>query len=190
MELLNQFEIPLLPDQAWDVLLDIPRIAPCMPGAVLTQAVDANAYKGNVSVKIGPIGLTFSGMVRFQEVDSVNKKAVVKATGNDTRGRGSANAVILFSLSALPHGSSVSIKTDLNLVGAVAQYGRGVGIIQAIAAELTAAFAKNLKAELDQPTERTDSIVSAQPSSISGLSLLGKSMLRMVRPDGTDKTPE
>jgi carbon monoxide dehydrogenase subunit G len=190
MELVNEFNIPLPPEQAWDVLLDIPRIAPCMPGATLTEVVDAETYKGMVSVKIGPVALVFSGTARFREIDPVKKTAVVKAQGNDTKGRGNANAVVSFSLATAPDGSIVTVKTNLNLSGSVAQYGRGVGIIQAVAAELTGAFARNLQAELAKSEAGTSETAYApaaapplqEPVAISGLSLLWKSLWRMLWP--------
>jgi carbon monoxide dehydrogenase subunit G len=147
MEFDNAFEVPLPPAVAWPILMDIKRIAPCMPGAQLTEVIDKNTYKGNISVRLGPVALTFAGVVKFEEIDDTNHTARVKAQGTDAKGRGGANAAASFRLEATPTGSKVLVHTDLTLSGAVAQYGRGVGMIQATAAQLMKQFAENLKAQ-------------------------------------------
>jgi len=151
MEFDNSFEVPLPPEQAWPVLMDIQRIAPCMPGAQLTEVVDAETYKGNIAVRLGPVALTFAGTVKFEAIDNAAHTARVKAQGNDAKGRGGANAAASFRLEPTPTGSKVLVHTDLSLSGAVAQYGRGVGMIQATAAQLMKQFAENLKKQLAAP---------------------------------------
>src|SRR6185295_11934497 len=131
MELDNSFEVPLPPAEAWKVLLDIERIAPCMPGAELTEVVDKTTYKGRIAVRLGPVALTFAGTVKFDEV-------------------GGANATAEFSLQPAGGGSKVLVHTNLTLSGSVAQYGRGVGIIQATAAQIMNQFAKCLKDKIGQ----------------------------------------
>ena len=134
MEFDNSFEVPLPPAEAWKVLLDIKRIAPCMPGAELTEVVDQNTYKGKIGVRLGPVALTFAGIVKFEQIDAATHTARVAAQGTDAKGRGGANAASVFRLEPAAGGSKVLVHTDLALSGAVAQYGRGVGIIQATAA--------------------------------------------------------
>jgi len=148
MEFDNTFEVPLPPAEAWPVLMDIQRIAPCMPGAQLTEVVDKTTYKGNIAVRLGPVALTFAGLVKFEEIDDANHTARVKAQGTDAKGRGGANAAASFRLEPAGAGSKVLVHTDLTLSGAVAQYGRGVGMIQATAAQLMKQFADNLKKQL------------------------------------------
>jgi hypothetical protein len=148
MEFDNAFEVPLPPEQAWPVLMDIQRIAPCMPGAQLTDVVDPTTYKGNIGVRLGPVALTFAGIVKFEEIDDVNRTARVKAQGTDAKGRGGANAAASFRLEPAGTGSKVLVHTDLTLSGAVAQYGRGVGMIQATAGQLMKQFAENLRKQL------------------------------------------
>jgi len=150
MEFDNAFEVPLPPAEAWKVLLDIERIAPCMPGAKLTEVVDKNTYKGEIGVRLGPVALTFAGIVKFDTIDDVNHAARVSAQGTDAKGRGGANATSEFRLEPSGGGSKVLVHTNLTLSGAVAQYGRGVGIIQATAAQLMNQFAKALKDKLAQ----------------------------------------
>jgi carbon monoxide dehydrogenase subunit G len=150
MEFDNAFEVPLPPDQAWPVLMDIRGIAPCMPGAQLTEVVDDRTYKGNIAVRLGPVALTFAGLVTFEEIDDKNHTARVRAQGTDAKGRGSAQAAATFRLEPVAAGSKVLVHTDLTLSGAVAQYGRGVGMIQATASALMNQFANALKAQLAQ----------------------------------------
>jgi carbon monoxide dehydrogenase subunit G len=144
----NSFEVPLPPAEAWPVLMDIKRIAPCMPGAELTEVVDDKTYKGKIGVRLGPVALTFAGTVMFEEIDNSNHRARVKAQGTDAKGRGGANATASFRLEPVASGSKVLVHTDLALSGSVAQYGRGVGMIQATAAQIINQFAGNLKAQL------------------------------------------
>jgi carbon monoxide dehydrogenase subunit G len=144
----NSFDVPLPPAQAWAVLTDIKRIAPCMPGAELTDVVDDNTYKGKIAVRLGPVALAFAGVVQFEERDDANRRARVKAQGSDGKGRGAANAKAMFHIEPAGTGSKVLVHTDLTLSGAVAQYGRGAGMIQATAAQIMNQFADNLKAQL------------------------------------------
>src|SRR5437016_1350452 len=131
----------LPPAQAWPLLMDIKRIAPCMPGAELTEVVDDKTYKGKIGVRLGPVALTFAGTVTFEEINNANHSARVKAQGTDAKGRGGANATASFRLEPVARGSKVLVHTDLALSGSVAQYGRGVGMIQATAAQLINQFA-------------------------------------------------
>jgi carbon monoxide dehydrogenase subunit G len=152
MEFDNSFEVPLPPAEAWKVLLDIKRIAPCMPGAELTEVLDQNSYKGKIGVRLGPVALTFAGVVKFEQIDAATHTARVAAQGTDAKGRGGANATSVFRLEPAGSGSKVLVHTDLALSGAVAQYGRGVGIIQATAAQIMNQFATRLKEKLAQDT--------------------------------------
>ena len=175
MEFDNSFEVPLRPAEAWPLLMDIRRIAPCMPGAEVTDVVDDTTYKGRIAVRLGPVALAFAGVVKLEEIDSVNYKARVKAQGSDAKGRGGANATAAFRLEGAPGGSKVLVHTDLALSGAVAQYGRGVGIIQATAAQIMNQFAANLKAQIGaQPEAAAAPAPAATARPISGFSLMAK----------------
>jgi carbon monoxide dehydrogenase subunit G len=177
----NSFDVPLAPAEAWPLLTDIRRIAPCMPGAEVTEVVDDKTYKGKIAVRLGPVALAFAGVITFEELDAAGHTARVKAQGSDAKGRGSANATAAFRLEAVPGGSKVLVHTDLALSGTVAQYGRGVGIIQATAAQIMAQFAANLKSQIASQTAAGPG-ASVQPSPapppsaapISGLSLIAK----------------
>ncbi|MEA2907582.1 MAG: uncharacterized protein QOI12_4969 [Alphaproteobacteria bacterium] len=192
MEFDNAFEVPLPPAQAWPLLMDIARIAPCMPGAQLTEVVDDKTYKGRISVRLGPVALTFAGLVTFEELDNANRRARVKAQGTDAKGRGGAHASAAFRLEPSANGSKVLVHTDLALSGAVAQYGRGVGMIQATAGAIMTQFANNLRAQIaaggtpagaatsGAPTPPPEPPPAARP--ISGFSLMAKVLWeRIVR---------
>lgn len=188
MEIENSFTVPLPPADAWKVLLDIPRIAPCMPGAELLEAVDAATYKGKVSVRLGPVALSFVGQVRLEDIDPVNFKARAKAQGTDSKGRGGANAVVDFHLAPDAAGSTVIVRTNLNLSGSVAQYGRGVGMIKDLANQLIGQFARSLQAQLQQtapaaalsgaPTANVQAPPAAAP--INGFALMLRVLWRAV----------
>jgi carbon monoxide dehydrogenase subunit G len=169
MEFDNSFEVPLPPAEAWKVLLDIERIAPCMPGAELSEVVSADTYKGKINVRLGPVALTFAGVVKFDQIDEQNHVARVSAQGTDAKGRGGANAKSEFRLEPAGAGSKVLVHTNLTLSGAVAQYGRGVGIIQATAAQLMNQFAKNLRERfapaVSQPGAAVSSAIPAASAS-------------------------
>ena len=141
----NSFDIPLPPDEAWPLLMDVPRIAPCLPGAELLEALPDNAYKGKVSVRLGPVSLAFTGTAKFEEIDAVARTARLKAQGADQKGRGSAAAKVVFALVAVDGGTRVNVETDLNLSGAVAQYGRAAGMLQEVAQQIIGQFARNLQ---------------------------------------------
>ncbi len=180
MEFDNTFDVPLPPGETWALLRDIERIAPCMPGAKLTELVDSDTFKGEVSVRLGPVSLTFKGQARFEDVDDAARKARVKADGKDAKGRGGANAIVDFRVEPGEGGSTVLIHTNLMLSGSVAQYGRGVGMVQDLAAQLIGQFAENLKSELAKTPATTDAdpAVEAAPAApvaakpVSGLSLI------------------
>lgn len=163
MEFDNSFDVPLAPQEAWNVLMDIPRIARCMPGAELTEAVDAQNFRGKISVRLGPVALAFAGRVQLEDLDEASHSARVKAQGNDAKGRGAANATARFHIEPAGDGSRVMIHTDLTLSGAVAQYGRGVGIIQGTAAQIISQFAANLRKQLaEQPPPQQAAAAGAQ----------------------------
>ena len=165
MKITNEFTVHTPIERAWLVLTDLEGIAPCMPGAQLTEVVDTSTYKGNISVRLGPVALTFAGIVKFEEIDNTKHTARVKAQGNDAKGRGGANAAASFRLEPTAGGSKVLVHTDLTLSGSVAQYGRGVGMIQATASQLMKQFADNLKTQIaSQPSAAAPAAVPAAPS--------------------------
>jgi carbon monoxide dehydrogenase subunit G len=125
MELTNDFRVDLPVDQAWAILTDVERIAPCMPGAQL-QEVEGDDYRGIVKVKVGPITAQYKGQATFVERDVDKHVAVLRAEGRETRGQGNANATITATLTSDGEGTAVTVVTDLTVTGKVAQFGRGV----------------------------------------------------------------
>ncbi len=137
-----------------------------MPGAELTEVTDRNTYRGKIAVRLGPVGLTFAGVVKLDEIDDVNHKARVSAQGSDAKGRGGANATSVFRLEPAGSGCKVLVHTSLTLSGAVAQYGRGVGIIQATATQIMNQFAKCLKDKLalEHPAPGAGASMASSPA--------------------------
>ncbi len=179
MEFDNAFDVPLPPAQAWRVLMDIERIAPCMPGAELTAKVDERTYKGKVAVKLGPVALSFAGTATFEAIDDTAQTARVKAAGTDSKGRGGANAVVGFRLEPSDTGSRVLIHTNLTLSGGVAQYGRGAGMIQEVAAQLIGQFATHLRAMIEAEPKPEAPPTPAAP--LSALALLWAALRSWLR---------
>ncbi len=116
MELDNAFTVPVPPDQAWDVLLDVQRIAPCMPGATVDE-VDGNVVAGRIKVKVGPVSLTYRGTAKFTERDPDARMVVVEASGKETRGAGTASATVRASLEPSGTGTEVTMHTTMNVTG-------------------------------------------------------------------------
>ena len=145
MQLENSFTVPVPIDEAWRVLLDIERIAPCMPGAAL-DSVTGDDFTGRVKVKLGPINLTYQGKASFIEKDESAYKAVIDGRGKDQRGNGTANALITAQLKAEGSTTRVDVLTDLNITGRPAQFGRGV--MTDVGNKLLGQFADKLAAQL------------------------------------------
>ena len=142
MELTNTFDVSVPVETAWAVLTDVERIAPCLPGAQL-QEIEGDEYRGIVKVKVGPITAQYKGKATFIEKDDVNHKAVLDASGRDTRGQGNASATITALLEPVGDGTHVTVTTDLTVTGKVAQFGRGV--LADVSAKLLGQFVDNLE---------------------------------------------
>ncbi len=153
MQLENSFTVPVPIDEAWRVLLDIERIAPCMPGAAL-DSVDGDDFTGRVKVKLGPINLTYQGKASFIEKDEAAHRAVIDARGKDQRGNGTAAAVVTARLTDAGAETRVDVITDLNITGRPAQFGRGV--MTDVGNKLLGQFATKLAAQLGEGDEQGD----------------------------------
>jgi uncharacterized protein len=145
IELDNSFTVPVPPEQAWDVLLDVETIAPCMPGASVTS-VEGDEVQGQVKVKLGPLSLSYKGTAKFTEKDEASRTIALEATGKETRGAGTASANVQASLKPGDAAGStlVSIHTSLNVTGRPAQFGRS--LLPEVSGKLIAQFATNLEA--------------------------------------------
>jgi len=145
MELVHDFSVPVPVERAWEVLTDVQRIAPCMPGAQLTE-VDGDIYHGQVKIKVGPITAQYKGTASFTEKDEAAHRVVLKANGRDSRGQGNASATVTAVMTPGEGGTVVSITTDLSISGRVAQFGRGV--MGDVSAKLLEQFVRNLEADV------------------------------------------
>jgi carbon monoxide dehydrogenase subunit G len=145
MKLENEFRVPVPVDDAWQLLLDLERIAPCMPGAQL-QEVEGDEYRGIVKVKVGPITAQYKGAARMSEVDEAARRVVITAAGRDTRGQGNASATVTVNLQPDADGTHATVDSDVTITGKVAQFGRGV--IADVSNKLLAQFVACLERDL------------------------------------------
>lgn len=145
MELTNSFTVGVGVSEAWDVLTDVERIAPCLPGAQL-QEVAGEEYRGIVKVKVGPITAQYKGAATFVEQDKDAGRVVLKAEGRDVRGQGNASALITATLTPDGDGTEVKVVTDLTITGRVAQFGRGV--LADVSSKLLGQFVECLEHDL------------------------------------------
>lgn len=145
MKLENSFTIPVSVDDAWKVLLDIERIAPCVPGATIT-AHEGDDYRGTMKVKLGPVSLTYNGSLKFRSRDEEAKVAVIEGSARETRGNGNAKAAVTCRLVGKDDSTDVFVETELDITGKPAQFGRGV--FAEVAGTLIGKFADNLADEI------------------------------------------
>jgi carbon monoxide dehydrogenase subunit G len=161
-QLVNEFTVNRPIDEAWPVICDVERIAPCLPGAQL-QEIEGESYRGIVKVKLGAVTTQFKGEAHFVERDDVNHRAVLKAEGRDTGGRGNAAADIVAEATALsPTSTRCVVTTDLHITGKVAQFGRG--ILGDVSKKLMAQFAANLNTMLDNTMAGDTAEAEAAPA--------------------------
>ncbi len=182
MKLENAFDVPLPAADAWRVLLDIERVAPCLPGAELLETLPDKSFKGKVAVRLGPVAVSFLGTARFEAVDEAARRVRVKASGTEQKGRGGAQALVDFSLQeTAPRLTHVAIVTDLTLNGAVAQYGRGAAMIEDVAQQMVRRFAETLKVQIEgSEGERKEALAEARKP-VSGLALFFGALWRALK---------
>lgn len=175
MELTNRFRVGVPVAEAWAVLTDVERIAPCLPGAQL-QEIEGEEYRGIVKVKVGPITAQYKGKATFLEKDDTKHVAVLKAEGRDTRGQGNASATITATLTPHGDGTAVTVVTDLTITGKVAQFGRGV--LVDVSGKLLTQFVECLENDLlggssaspaevlpvEEPTTKAEPVVASEPA--------------------------
>jgi carbon monoxide dehydrogenase subunit G len=179
VQLVNEFRVAVPAAQAWEVLTDIERIAPCLPGAQLLS-VDGDEFAGAVKVKVGPITMQYKGKAAFQQKDESARRAVINASGRETRGQGNAAAVVTAELKENGASTTCFLTTDLTISGKAAQFGRGV--LADVATKLIDQFADGLAADvladsvpaaaaevpIGQPAQTTP-----QPKAAASVDLLG-----------------
>ena len=192
MDINHQFTVAVPVEDAWRILTDVERIAPCLPGAQL-QEIEGDTYRGIVKVKVGPIQAQFKGQANFIERDDAAHKVVLKGEGRDTTGKGNASAIITAEMTAVDATStSVTVNTDLSVTGKVAQFGRGA--MADISDKLLAQFVVNLNALIAEqpataapapapaPTEGVRTIESAEVAPLNLLSAAGSPILKRAIP--------
>ena len=150
MELTNDFTVPVPIDRAWEVLNDVELIAPCLPGAQL-QEIEGDEHRGIVKVKVGPITAQYKGAAVFTERDRDAGRIVIKAEGRDTRGQGSASALITVTMVETDGSTHVDVNSDVTIKGKVAQFGRGM--IADVSAKLLTQFVECLEGKLEAEPE-------------------------------------
>ena len=171
MQLEHSFTVPVGVEDAWTVLLDIEKIAPCMPGAAI-DSVDGDNFTGTVKVKLGPIGLTYKGKASFIEKDVDAHRAVIDARGRDSRGNGTANAKVTATLTAEGDTTTVHVLTDLDITGKPAQFGRGVMVD--VGNKLIGQFADCLAGKLAGGGDEPPATESPKIESLTNGSVVGE----------------
>jgi carbon monoxide dehydrogenase subunit G len=156
MELHHEFTVPVPVEEAWRALLDIERVAPCMPGATV-QDYDGKTVNGSVKVKVGPITVTYQGTAVFEEQDEESHRIVLVASGRETRSQGTARATVTGTLTEQDGGTAVSVRTDLTVTGRPAQFGRGV--MAEVGDRIIGRFAQNLAEQLGDKPQETPPVV-------------------------------
>src|SRR4051794_13748958 len=147
MKLENEFTVPASIEEAWAFLLDVPRVAPCLPGATVEDGGgDDGEYQGTMKIKIGPISASYKGTVRIQEADVAARRVAMRAQAKDARGQGTAAATITSTMEETSEGTKVHVETDMRVTGPAAQFGRGV--MQDVSAKLMKRFADCLAEEM------------------------------------------
>ncbi|WP_329244974.1 SRPBCC family protein [Actinoallomurus sp. NBC_01490] len=160
MRLENAFEVPVSVKEAWDILLDVPRIAPCLPGTVL-DGQDGDAYAGRVKIKIGSITASYTGTATVTVTDEAAHTARITASGKEQRGAGRASAEVEMRLVPLDDGTRVEVATELSITGKAAQFGRG--ILADVSSRLIDQFAANLAKEITAPANEPTEAPPAEP---------------------------
>jgi carbon monoxide dehydrogenase subunit G len=144
------FTIRAPADQVWAFLTDPYRVARCLPGAAITEKLDEQSYAGTITVKVGPVTAAYRGKMRFERLDEAAGEAEIVGSGQETRGKGGADMKMKSRVAGLPDGSTqVNVVSDVNVVGALAQFGRGM--IQDVSDQLFQKFSDAMRRELETP---------------------------------------
>jgi uncharacterized protein len=189
VKLEQSFEVAAPVDRVWETLIDVERVAPCLPGAEVTEAGDDGVYRGSFTVKLGPTTAAYRGQLQMEEVDEAAHRATMRATGQDKRGQGSAKATIVSVMSEQDEVTRVDVETDFAITGRLARFGRG-GMIQDVSNRLLRDFADCLRRSIEGPAtaEATDAAApegepppapAAQP--VKGVSLFFSVLWERIR---------
>jgi carbon monoxide dehydrogenase subunit G len=186
MKLEHQFTVDAPLERVWETLIDVQRVAPCLPGAEITEATDDGSYHGTFSVRLGPTTAAYRGQLSMEEVDAATHRAVMRASGQDKRGQGSANATIVSTMREEGGRTTVEVETDFTLTGRLARFGRG-GMIEDVSNRLLRDFSDCLqnKIEASEPAPGAPTAEAApQPPAakpVGGFSLFFRAMIDRIR---------
>jgi uncharacterized protein len=177
MKLEQSFQVAAPLDTVWEALIDVQRVAPCLPGAEITEAGEDGTYRGTFSVRLGPTTAAYRGELAMEEMDRDAHRAVMRATGQDKRGQGSAKATIVSTMRAEGDATTVDVETDFTITGRLARFGRG-GMIQDVSNRLLKDFSDCLQKtiETSEPTRE-----AAPPEPVGGFSLFFRALLDRIR---------
>jgi uncharacterized protein len=160
VKLEQSFEVHAPVARVWETLIDIERVAPCLPGAEITEAGDDGSYRGTFSVRLGPTTAAYRGELHMQEMDEESRRVVMSASGQDKRGQGSAKATIVSTMHEDGDVTRVDVETDFTITGRLARFGRG-GMIQDISNRLLRDFAECLQQRIEAPAAAEPNIIDA-----------------------------
>jgi uncharacterized protein len=178
VKLEQSFEVRAPVERVWETLIDIERVAPCLPGAEINEAGEGGTYHGTFSVRLGPTTAAYRGQLELEEVDKDARCVVMRASGQDKRGQGSAKAWIVSTMHEEGDATRVDVETDFTITGRLARFGRG-GMIQDISNRLLKDFAECLQEKIEAPPAAEPNPVDANP--IGGFSLFFRELLDRLR---------
>jgi uncharacterized protein len=160
VKLEQSFEVRAPLERVWETLIDVERVAPCLPGAEITEASEDGTYRGTFSVRLGPTTAAYRGELKVEEVDEAAHRVTMRASGQDKRGQGSANATIVSSMASEGDLTKVDVETDFTITGRLARFGRG-GMIQDISNRLMRDFADCLQKRIEAPPAAEPTVLDA-----------------------------
>jgi uncharacterized protein len=159
MKLEHSFQVAAPLDRVWEALIDVERVAPCLPGAEISEAGEDGTYRGTFSVRLGPTTAAYRGELTMEEVDAAAHRAVMRASGQDKRGQGSAKATIVSTMRQEGEATTVDVETDFTITGRLARFGRG-GMIQDVSNRLLRDFSDCLQTTIEASESTPDSAAS------------------------------
>jgi uncharacterized protein len=160
VKLEQSFEVRAPLERVWETLIDVERVAPCLPGAEITEASEDGTYHGTFSVRLGPTTAAYRGELKVEELDEAAHRVTMRATGQDKRGQGSAKATIVSIMRTEGEATKVDVATDFTITGRLARFGRG-GMIQDISNRLMKDFADCLQQRIEAPPAAEPNVVDA-----------------------------
>lgn len=192
MKLEQSFDVAAPLEEVWAALIDVERVAPCLPGAEITEVGEDGSYNGTFKVKLGPTTAEYRGSLQIESADEATRTSTMRATGSDKRGQGGAKATIVNTLSEEGGVTRVDVVTDFTITGKLARFGRG-GMVQDVSnrlmREFSSCLASRLAAEQQERTEAAAAAAQAGPAAASDWASPGGEGIEPPRPAGTPAPP-